>query len=611
MKTKSAVNVSKVTPAFKGILFSIAFVTLLLIPQFADPFNAPKLYALLVLAAYLSQFLTWRHAKEIFKIKNLEISYILALLFLFSMFISLLASQSKYLALFGEVQRQTGFLAYMAFVVIFIVTAQNFVLKNFYGLAIFIVFMSALLSIYGLIQFSENDFFSWNNQYNPIILTLGNPNFASALMAILCMFNIGICFSQQLGIKLRTIAFFIALILVIEIVLSNSRQGLVALFFGISFYIWRIFSSRSRLASRVILLVFLFTSVLMILGMLQRGFLSTYLYKDSVSARGFYWRAGISMFLDKPFFGVGIDNFGANFKFYREENFVKSYGYELVSTNAHNVPIQLFATGGFFVGFFYLALVVYALYRGLRSLKYLQSEAKQFQTVFMASFLVYQAQSFVSIDNSGLTIWGWFLMGLIVATSNSQTHTLGKTIALKQVKIANQLRSLSLTLICIILISLLARAEINVFIARNNFVPNSQQNLQLAASASRSITKDLWAQPAYKVEAADYLIQMGFEDEGLSIFRSVVQQFPTNPAFLNPLAGMLAYKGFYEDAIQIRKRIEKYDPYNPENLFQIARLYISLNDNTQALSYKIKILNQFPNTVQAKQVEEEIKIESE
>ena len=103
--------------------------------------------------------------------------------------------------------------------------------------------------------------------------------------------------------------------------------------------------------------------------MLQVGPLKEYLYKSSVSVRGFYWRAGYQMFIDHPLTGVGVDRYGVYFKQYREVQYPLNYGFSLNSTNAHNVPIQLFATGGIFVGIFYLLTISFIFYRGIYAIK--------------------------------------------------------------------------------------------------------------------------------------------------------------------------------------------------------------------------------------------------
>jgi O-antigen ligase len=93
--------------------------------------------------------------------------------------------------------------------------------------------------------------------------------------------------------------------------------------------------------------------VVSILGMLQLGPLERYLYKPSVSIRGYYWRAGVEMLRSHPFFGVGFDSYGLYFKEYREVKYPLTYGFDITSSNAHNTFIQLFATAGIFVGIIY------------------------------------------------------------------------------------------------------------------------------------------------------------------------------------------------------------------------------------------------------------------
>jgi hypothetical protein len=48
-----------------------------------------------------------------------------------------------------------------------------------------ILLVSIFISSYAYLQSTGQDFVNWNNPYNSIIVTLGNPNFASAIMAVL------------------------------------------------------------------------------------------------------------------------------------------------------------------------------------------------------------------------------------------------------------------------------------------------------------------------------------------------------------------------------------------------------------------------------------------
>ena len=110
-------------------------------------------------------------------------------------------------------------------------------------------------------------------------------------------------------------------------------------------------------------------AALAIFGMLQKGPLTGLLYKPSVSVRGYYWNAAIEMFKSNPLTGVGFDSYGYYFKEFRSIEYPLRYGFELTSSNAHNTFLQLFATGGFFLGISYLTLVISTLLVGLKLVK--------------------------------------------------------------------------------------------------------------------------------------------------------------------------------------------------------------------------------------------------
>ncbi len=167
--------------------------------------------------------------------------------------------------------------------------------------------------------------------------------------------------------------------------------------------------------------------IVAILGMLQIGPLEKFVYKPSVSVRGFYWRAGVEMFKNNPLFGVGIDRYGSYFMQYRELEYPIRYGYEITSSNAHNTFIQFFATGGFLVGLTYLLLLFFILMRGVIGLRTLKEDDRMALAGILSAWIAFQAQSFISIDNVGISIWGWllggFIVGLSVSNSSDQNET--------------------------------------------------------------------------------------------------------------------------------------------------------------------------------------------
>ena len=111
---------------------------------------------------------------------------------------------------------------------------------------------------------------------------------------------------------------------------SDSRQGLVAFSIGAGFVVVYAIFCRNKTLGFISVAIFILLFIFAILGMLQIGPLTSLLYKNSVSVRGFYWRAGIEMFLNQPIHGIGLDRFGSYFKEMRELQYPLNYGFNLI-----------------------------------------------------------------------------------------------------------------------------------------------------------------------------------------------------------------------------------------------------------------------------------------
>jgi hypothetical protein len=155
--------------------------------------------------------------------------------------------------------------------------------------------------------------------------------------------------------------------------------------------------------------------IVALFGALQKGPLAEIVYKTSVSLRGAYWNAGIQTGLANPFTGAGMDAYGDWFRRSRTEyNATVLPGPSTVTNSAHNVVIDIFSYGGFplllsYVGILFLG--VWAIIKNLR-------RTREFNPLFVAlsvAWIGYQLQSFISINQIGLAIWGWVLTGSLVA----------------------------------------------------------------------------------------------------------------------------------------------------------------------------------------------------
>jgi O-antigen ligase len=563
------------------ILCGALLVTLYFNTGMQDPFNSPKMWILILLSAWLSGYLL-TNIKTIKSEQKLKFYGLVVLCFVITVLISSVLSDNRYTAFIGETQRRNGFLTYFALAIIGLTSAiyiRISAVKRIYTTAFVAGFA---LAVYGLMQNFGADFVNWNNPYNSIISTVGNPNFAAAIMAMMATIIFGVVLNTSFNLIYRIICLILTLVLLATIYLSDALQGLLSMMIGIGFYVivWLYqFNKKLGLMSTGIASVI---GIFSILGMLQIGPLTSLLYKDSVTVRGYYWQAGLKMFTDNPLTGVGFDRYGAYFKEFRDLTYPLKYGFNITSSNAHNLPIQMFATGGFFVGIAYLAITLYILLVGIKSIKNTTGSNRLLVASIFSSWLAYQAQSIISIDNIGISIWGWLLGGAIIGLSISTNAHINMDSRRKPRKndlsLAQPIVSMTLSILVVLLISTLYRVEANMFDTRARFNPQVQELKQPLIEFSEKTLSTNLLDPNYKVNVATYLIETGFIDKGLSALKEVHLADPQNFDALYYLAEFYQKSG---DALQsriYREKISKIDPWNSYNYLQLGIIYKALGE---------------------------------
>lgn len=591
-KIKDKLSVKR-NKQIKWASFTACLLTLVINPKLADPFNAPKLYLLICGTVILLSFIVFDGENFV---KSRDGGTILVIIFICALGIGVLFTDVKYQALFGDSLRQIGFIAYFGFAIYLLTFYKFFRFDSSHHFHMAIGVVGSILAVYGIVQYSGNDPFPWINQYNPIITTLGNPNYSGALMSILATLTFSFMIDRQIATWQRIYFLVLTLGLVFTIYLSNARQGLLSVIIGLGFFTSLKLMKKSRILGSISFLGLFSISILALAGILQKGPLERFLYKDSVSLRGHYWRAGLKMFKENIFSGVGIDSYGNYFRLYRDPSFPVRYGYDLTSNNAHNVPIQLFATGGLLVGLSYLAIILFIVYHFIKGFKRFGGSELNLLCGAFAAWLAFQSQSIVSIDNIGLTIWGWILGGLILGltkTDKPDSHELGSKTRHKITKSPTSLAIKPIAtgvslLLALILVAKLTQAESLMFKIKGD-LNYSASNQSTALTELNSIIADPFAQPWYKATAADTLYQLGLKAQAIESMVRVLKIDQNNPLYLSTLASMYEDTNDFEKAISLRMKSSKYDPYNLKNYLQLARLYKVTGNDAGADEMKTKI----------------------
>jgi O-antigen ligase len=318
---------------------------------------------------------------------------------------------------YGDTGRNTGFLTYLFLGIIALGGASVREVQGFKKL-LFGFFLAGIVNLaYGFWSWQVGDFVPWNNIYGNLLGTFGNPNFMGAFLGMFGTAVAAYAAAPERSWKVRLVALGIWILTFLEIIQTSAVQGLVLITGGlglVGFYIIRSLTKNMKLPALYVIIVSVM-GLIAVMGALQKGPLSSLIYKRSVSLRGSYWQTAIDMGLDHPFTGVGMDSFGTYYRTYRSLNAATSMpGPDTITNAAHNVFLDFFAYGGFPLFLSYLAIIFIAG----RAILRITLRNRSYDPIFVTLAVIwicYQVQSIISINQIGLAIWGWLLSGLLVS----------------------------------------------------------------------------------------------------------------------------------------------------------------------------------------------------
>ena len=540
----------------RWVIFGSSLVTLAFWTNLHDPFNAPKSWILSISGMWLLGWVIFQ-LKRRWKVKSSKMSIIIPSLYLLSLVTSFLATDNKFIGFFGEYQRRTGLLAYVSLMAFFFAASLLIDQKSVTTLDRAAIIIGFFLGTYGLLQHFKHDFVNWSNPYNPIISTLGNPDFSAAAMAIFAVLNFGILIQNKFFIWTRILAGLNVIVLLFTIYLSQVRQGLLCSIFGITIIVIIWIYQRNRTAAHLVASLTTLIGLVGLLGMLNQGPLSKYFYKISVTYRGDYWRAGWRMIIHNPLFGVGLDRYGANFRKYRDATQVARRGPDLVSNAAHNVPIQLASTGGLVVLLTFILLIAFIFLRGIQALRKSSGTEQITIGVLFAAWLSYEAQSFISIDNLGIAIWGYVLGGAIVGISYNHENNLKRT----SLSIIQRLISWSLAIAALAISAVFLQSEISMKTLSMYRVPQTQTSLEAYETLARKPVSLIFKEPTFEVLVAADLAQANDPTLAISNLKNVIASDPRFFDAKELLARIYEFQKDWQHAAQVRSQMVNLDPF--------------------------------------------------
>ena len=533
--------------------------TLLVTPIWSlDPINPIKMLVV-VLVGFMCLALILANRKSVTWDKYRVILGMVAAFVVWQLLVVLISGGELNQQLFGSQGRNTGFITYLAFSLIFVgsvIVSSPAILKNL----ITVIFVVGTASLgYGLIQAIGADPINWVNPYSPVFGFLGNPNFQSSLLGVLG----AIAFAQLFvkGVKIQLKASISAYLLVTLYVIKEtaSQQGFLVLGVGIGVVLGLYVLTINRGMGIGYGLLSVFGFFVVLFGTLNKGPLASILYKDSVTYRGDYWRAGWNMTVNHPIFGVGMDSYGEWYRRSRTLEATLRRGPDTTSNAAHNVFLDISSYGGFPLLFIYLALMVLVVISGIKVLQ----RSKGFNPVFaglVGGWVAFQAQSVISINQIGLAIWGWVLSGLIIGYEINTRNVEVVGTVVKKGKAAPKSAQTSAGSV----LALFVAFVLGVLVGIPPYVASVKYKSALETGNPTVIQQAAYIWPidsSRMVQVAVILKDNKLDSQGLQVALDATKKFPDNYSVWAALDLMKSATA--EQKAQAQKEMKRLDPLNP------------------------------------------------
>lgn len=520
-----------------------------------DPVNLPKM----VLLVPLSGAILGIWILNVIKLYKFPLKFeaFLTLFFILGLIVSTFLTKSNFeISFFGTAGRNTGALTYFSLSIIFfsclILVNYNSYKKILYA-ALAAGYVNVLYCCFILI--SGGDPFPWKNPYNTFLGTLGNPDFISAFLGILFSVSLPIILLSKIatfGKLLFSSTFMLELYLISE---TNASQGFVVAAIGLIFFLFFIIRERfSKVFKNIYILAATTISSLAVLGMLQVGPMTNYIYKTSISLRGEYWNAGINMFKNSPIWGIGLDSYGDFYRKFRQPSSIILPGVNVTTDTAHNVLIDILAGGGILLFIPYLALNIYAAHLAIKYIKNNRKLDSTFISIFLG-WITYLAQSIVSINQIGLAVWGWIFLGLMIGFTKNKVQNLTESPLQKRKKELQELAAgnfvmvVASTFVATMLVLPIAASEINWKYALRH--EKSEQVIEKTNTWPRSNQRFM--------QTINILLQSNMPTEALKLAR-LNAKFDSNS--YNPWFYIYNITTNSEEKRQAKSMLHSIDPLN-------------------------------------------------
>ena len=519
----------------------------------------------------------------------------------------------RYTAFYGAIYRNNGAFSYLALSILFLGSMTYFHSSSMQTVRMTFFTIGALMTGYGILQIGGHDPFHWTVTYSPVMGTLGNPDFMSALLGVCAIATVWtIVMSPNMWVKVGAGAVFLLEIYVTK--RTGSFQGLLIIAFGFAIIgVAKSYQRKKTLGHGALAMAVIGVAPIVI-GFANKGPIASIVYRGSLQNRFDYWSAAINMFRSHPFVGVGLERFRDSYaQFAPEHQVVQGQ----MTDNAHNIFMQFLATGGLVVIVPYLFLLGAVLVTAVRGI-YRSTGIAQLNLVgLFAIWFALLLDSFIAIDNLGVTVWFWVTGGILYGIANEslqksvsiieeRVHQVkGRSVKLERSRVRGKsapgkggtdfkLLSPAISLVLVLVAFVAMVPAWNESRDLKNFKINSNT---FDRTGYLKTLGDYGKQHANNVHMvtmlSDLALSLGYPPLALTLSKEVLKKDPRSYTGNYISAQASEAKGDLIGAIPYRVHLLTLDPWNTSNMLALVKAYVTASDIAHAkeIAAKISTLN--------------------
>jgi tetratricopeptide (TPR) repeat protein len=426
--------------------------------------------------------------------------------------------------------------------------------------------------------------FQTSLQFNALSLTLGNPNFASALMGVMISGHITYIYIDKS--KRNYISWAILSSAMFQLYLIKSLQGFLVVLFSLLIILVRhkrdLISSIS-LTKKILISILILTLLYFILF---KTTLAQWIYiNGSVRNRLSYWELSFNIFRDNFLLGVGIDNLRNYALAYRDLSLTLQEGVFTIPDRSHNVAIDHFVNGGIVAGILWLVFIVSVSYLAIRLINY-DPEIEKTYLIIVIIWFGYLIQSLISVDHLSLTSLAFITSGLMI-------H---KWLTLKKLEKGLSKRFFTYTFLARVLSLTLGISSIFLILM---FMPNEIRAGKLYYEGKLQVVNELLGNMRIQSQTLEKIMVDMSQKKRFDLANSFAEKL----LIASPNSHQAYYvKSVYSESIgdddlgkEFMLKAHKIDQWNPVYLLSLSIYEYKLGNISKAIEYFLRTEKINPN----------------